>query len=427
VHATYIIFLFLLGSCIGSFLNVVVWRLPRGESLVTPPSHCPKCGKNLKWYDNLPIIGWIKLGGKCRFCREPISMRYPLIELITALIFVFYYVMYYMLDIGPCAPMPTRLFSDAGDAAVLYTPPQLPIFLLHLFVLSCLLAASLIDAERYEIPLSITWLVAIVSIIAHAIFDDPRQAGSLNLVRPDGLPSSLTALAAGGSIGLILSMLLSWRGILKRSFPEGEPLLDVEREAVEAENEERRKKGAKKEDLEPIPPPYTWRQIAAEMRREMVFLLLPMALGAGWWLLTTRVPAIASFWESLCRPHWVTGLLGSLFGALVGGMIVWVTRILGTLGFGRVAMGLGDVDLMLAVGAALGAGSAVIAFFIAPFFGIILAMYMLVSGKRRELPYGPYLGMASAAVMLCYCPIAAWLSPGISGLGIVFRDAVGLK
>src|SRR6476646_10692583 len=70
VHATYIIFLFLLGSCIGSFLNVVVWRLPRGESLVTPPSHCPKCGKNLKWYDNLPIIGWIKLSGKCRFCRE---------------------------------------------------------------------------------------------------------------------------------------------------------------------------------------------------------------------------------------------------------------------------------------------------------------------------------------------------------------------
>src|SRR6185295_10763131 len=109
-HIVYILFVFALGACVGSFLNVVVWRLPRGESLVSPPSHCPKCGKNLKWYDNLPIVGWIKLGGKCRFCREPISMRYPLIELITALIFVLYYVMYYMLEIGPCPPMPTQVF-----------------------------------------------------------------------------------------------------------------------------------------------------------------------------------------------------------------------------------------------------------------------------------------------------------------------------
>src|SRR3982751_991379 len=56
----YILFLFLLGACIGSFLNVVVWRLPRGESLVTPPSHCPNCDKLLPWYDNIPILGWIK-------------------------------------------------------------------------------------------------------------------------------------------------------------------------------------------------------------------------------------------------------------------------------------------------------------------------------------------------------------------------------
>ena len=71
----YIVFLFLLGACIGSFLNVVVWRLPRNESLVTPPSHCPRCAKMLLFRDNVPILGWVKLGGKCRFCREPISPR----------------------------------------------------------------------------------------------------------------------------------------------------------------------------------------------------------------------------------------------------------------------------------------------------------------------------------------------------------------
>ncbi len=69
-HVIFIPFIFALGACIGSFLNVVVWRLPRGESLVNPPSHCPKCNKRLRWYDNLPVIGWIKLGGRCRDCRR---------------------------------------------------------------------------------------------------------------------------------------------------------------------------------------------------------------------------------------------------------------------------------------------------------------------------------------------------------------------
>src|SRR4029450_1027450 len=102
-HATFIVFLFLLGACVGSFLNGVVWRLPRGESLITPPSHCPKCNTPLKWYDNLPVIGWIKLGGKCRDCKGPVSPGYPIVEAITGALFVFYYVMFFLLQIGPCA------------------------------------------------------------------------------------------------------------------------------------------------------------------------------------------------------------------------------------------------------------------------------------------------------------------------------------
>ena len=89
--------------------------------------------------------------------------------------------------------------------------------------------------------------------------------------------------------------------------------------------------------------------------------------------------------------NWLAGMLGALLGALIGGFVVWLTRILGTLGFGRVAMGLGDVHLMFGVGAIIGAGAATIAFFIAPFFGIAIAIYMLLTGTRRELPYGPYL------------------------------------
>ena len=73
-----------LGACIGSFLNVVAWRLPRQESVVLPPSHCPRCGTQLQWFENVPVIGWMGLRGRCRHCGAPISVRYPLVELLSA-------------------------------------------------------------------------------------------------------------------------------------------------------------------------------------------------------------------------------------------------------------------------------------------------------------------------------------------------------
>lgn len=74
----------LLGACVGSFLSVVAWRLPREESIVLPPSRCPKCGSRLRWFENLPVIAWLLLRGRCNHCGAPIAIRYPLIELLTA-------------------------------------------------------------------------------------------------------------------------------------------------------------------------------------------------------------------------------------------------------------------------------------------------------------------------------------------------------
>ena len=73
-----------LGACVGSFLNVVAWRLPRQESVVLPPSHCPRCGTQLQWFENVPVLGWLGLRGRCRHCGAPISARYPLVELLSA-------------------------------------------------------------------------------------------------------------------------------------------------------------------------------------------------------------------------------------------------------------------------------------------------------------------------------------------------------
>jgi leader peptidase (prepilin peptidase) / N-methyltransferase len=77
-----------LGLVVGSFLNVVVARVPAGESIVQPGSRCPRCGHSLSWYENIPLLSWAALGGRCRACRSPISLRYPAVELLTALLFL---------------------------------------------------------------------------------------------------------------------------------------------------------------------------------------------------------------------------------------------------------------------------------------------------------------------------------------------------
>ena len=83
----------LLGACIGSFLNVLIYRLPRRENIAYPASHCPSCGNTIKYIDNIPIISYLFLKGRCRDCSEKISARYPIIELLTAIMFVTIYML----------------------------------------------------------------------------------------------------------------------------------------------------------------------------------------------------------------------------------------------------------------------------------------------------------------------------------------------
>ena len=80
-----------LGLAIGSFLNVCIYRLPRGESVVHPPSRCPSCGRGLRWFENVPVLGYLLLGGRCRTCRAAVSPMYPIVEAGTALLFLLQY------------------------------------------------------------------------------------------------------------------------------------------------------------------------------------------------------------------------------------------------------------------------------------------------------------------------------------------------
>lgn len=115
---------FIFGSLVGSFLNVCIHRLPKGESVVRPPSHCPKCSKPIPWYDNIPFLSFLILKARCRFCKEKISPRYFLVEALTASLFLILYL----------------YFGLTYD------------YLLYLILVSCLIVATFVDIAERIIP-----------------------------------------------------------------------------------------------------------------------------------------------------------------------------------------------------------------------------------------------------------------------------------
>jgi len=150
---------YLSGMMIGSFLNVVIYRTPRGESIAFPSSHCTSCNTKLKWYHNIPLFSWLFLGGKCAFCKEPISKQYPIVELLTGLLWL---VLYYKIGL------------------VWYFP-----FIAGSF--TALLALTVIDIKYYAVPDSVNFFGLLLALI---------QPATLQLHWGNPIASAL--FAAGG-------------------------------------------------------------------------------------------------------------------------------------------------------------------------------------------------------------------------------------
>ncbi len=159
-----------LGAIVGSFMNVVVYRLPRHESLITPASHCPGCGTPVKPYDNIPILSWLLLRGHCRSCAAPISPRYPLVEALTAAL---------------CIGAVLAHSSAVGIALAILT-------------ILLVVPAALIDLEHRIIPNRITALGAVLALAIGLALD------------PAGEPERLIAGAAAG--GFLLLAALAYPG-----------------------------------------------------------------------------------------------------------------------------------------------------------------------------------------------------------------------
>ena len=138
-------FSFALGSCIASFLNVCIWRLPREESVVRPPSHCPECGARIKWYQNIPIASWLALRGRCANCRKPISPRYVVVEAIGGVLFLLAYLQW-ACPAFMHVPPPLGMAPLASPLAVLA----------YWLVVTGLILGSFIDLDHFYLPDRVT-------------------------------------------------------------------------------------------------------------------------------------------------------------------------------------------------------------------------------------------------------------------------------
>ncbi len=162
----------LAGLCIGSFLNVCIYRLPLKQSVVHPGSRCPGCGYALRWYDNVPVVSYAMLRGRCRSCARPISIQYPIIELVTAVTFVLHWYAF-----GPTILLPVRL----------------------LFA-SALIVLFMIDLEHLILPDRITLPGIVLGVL-------------LSLALPPGPLMSLLGVALGG--GLLWAISEAWLRLRK--------------------------------------------------------------------------------------------------------------------------------------------------------------------------------------------------------------------
>jgi len=243
-----------------------------------------------------------------------------------------------------------------------------------------------IDLKLWIIPLSICWLVTAVGFLVSAVGGYIIDS---SLIRAYWLLPSASAktglLAVGASIGLAVSLLLLTTGLIKRSY---------EAEDGEQKTEDRGQKAEDGNEHE-----FNHRM---EVCKEIIFLLPIVICSAVAFFIVKESASIDNWWSNFSQCPIIAGFLGSLWGYFVGCGIVWITRIFGTLAFGKEAMGLGDVHLMGAAGAVIGPIFVVIAFFIAPFFGLAWAAFQMFFRKTRQIPYGPFLSLAVFTVMILH-------------------------
>ena len=185
------------GLVIGSFLNVCIWRLPRRESLAIPPSHCSSCNRSIAVYDNIPVLSFLWLRGRCRYCRQPISWRYPLVE----------------------------LSNGAGYTLLLWRYGMEWTTIVYAALFSSLLVITFIDLDHQIIPDRITLPGMVIGLIAAAwVLPHGLKNGLAGLLLGGGMFYAIALLSRGGMGGGDIKMIamvgafLGWKAVLLTTF-----------------------------------------------------------------------------------------------------------------------------------------------------------------------------------------------------------------
>ncbi|HVT79512.1 MAG TPA: A24 family peptidase [Phycisphaerae bacterium] len=449
----YGVFFTLVGACVGSFLNVVIWRLPhRGRevkylgktgpmTLSWPPSHCPMCDAPIRWYQNVPVLSYILLHGKCAKCRVPIPIRYPLVELATMMLWGGMYLAYF---VGHWQMVPPKWVHGAGVAVL---DLDWPVYVWHCLFCSALLAAAAIDADLFIIPLAVIWFVGVLGIAGSLLIGTPLARADYALVPwlvEKGWWLGKPILGAVGGLGLANVLLLT--KVLPRSYPwelevkEEEPGEEAKEEAMPPPPKLSRfgasviaaliivaiivglwvcgmfnaatvagmsgailifligvlpRDEGQVDATDEVVEEIQEGNVRFEIMKEVLFLAIPAAAAALLYFLPFELPQVP----------WMARLLGSLLGLLAGGGVVWLIRIGGTLAFNRQAMGLGDVHLMAAVGTVMGAPLVLFAFAFSCVPALVWGLFLKIQKKPNVLPLGPWLAVASMLTLLVGYPI----------------------
>jgi leader peptidase (prepilin peptidase)/N-methyltransferase len=342
--------LFILGTLVGSFLNVCVYRMPRGLSIVSPPSHCPHCQYSIPWYLNMPLITWLVLRGKCANCCAPISSRYFIVELLTGLLF--------------CA---TWIAVGRYSAAVA---------LVYCFFVAGLMVATFIDFEHFIIPDEIT-IGGTVAGIVFSVLVPAMHATSLRL---DALKQSVIGAAVG--FGLVYAVLRVGKVLFGQQRLQFEPNtrivftetgLALPDQHLPFEDIFYRKSDAIQFEAVTL-------ELVDRCYKAVAVRLTPDKLQIGSEVLNPEdVPHMEAVTDRMILP--------------------------------REAMGLGDVKFMAAIGAFLGWKATIFSLMASSMAGALVGVLLILLKKQEwsaRLPYGPYIALGALLWIFGGQNLLAW-------------------